>query len=222
VPGLKVPERFRRGIARTAILPQADFESLIAALQKAPSCKDSRELLAWIGDETPNISPADRKMIITSILPMFRVQKGSGVSVESFVEDVWDSISEESPSLLQGVDYSDFLDRLGLLIKQSSLDLASSRVFEAKREVEKNFCKILISTDLRPVFVDDLDETPSDMAVIHNFQIGYHDGMANHHEFYLSLDSGDLQKLKKAIADAENKVNTLERTLDQTGIRLHR
>lgn len=219
---LKVPDRYRKGIVRTATLAQVDFDSLISALQRAPSCKDTRELLAWIGDETPSIAAGDRRSIIDAIVSMFRVQRGAKVAVPTFVRDVWDSIAETSPDLVRELDRQVFVERIGTLIEQSSLDLTSSRVDDARREVERSFCKVLVSTDLRPAFKGDLEISPQDMAVLYNFQIGFHDGMSKHKEFYVSLDGEDLGKLKQAIADAEKKVDTLERTLEAAGIRLHR
>lgn len=223
MPPLRVPERFRAGILRAAKLPQEKFDELLAAVSKAPRCKDTRELVLWITDETPSLSESDRKEIIYSIVPMFRVQRNSDVSPAVFAQDVWGGVIDDAPKAeLEGVDRTAFIARISTLVEQSSLDLASSRISDAKREVERNFCKVRVFTDLRPTFTKDLDEPPSDIAVIHHFQIGYHDSMADHQEFYISLDAGDLEKLKKAIVEAEKKAQTLETMLQKDGVRLHK
>lgn len=222
MPPLKVPEQYRAGIVRTAMLSKAAFDQLISALRSAPACKDQRELLTWIGSETALIAEVDRQAIIGSIVPMFRVQRNAEVSASDFAVDVWNSFVTNAPKDVESIERQDFISRITLLIEQSSLDLASSRVSDVKREVERNFCKIRILTDLRPAFKQNLEDPPTDMAIIHNFQIGYHDGMANHKEFYVSLDHEDLQKLKKAISDAESKSKALEDALGKTGIRLHK
>ena len=218
MPALKVPDRFRLGIVRVAELPQEGFDQLLAALKKAPACKDTRELLAWIGDETPAIAEADRESIIRSIVPMFRVQRNADVSPADFASDVWEGVGP----VTAGADRDLFVSRIALLIKESALDLASSRIGDVKQEVERNFCKVRILTDLRAAFPQDSEELPSDMAVIHNLQVGYHDGMGKHHEFYVCLDGPDLNKLKTAIAEAEKRARTLERLLEKSGVRLHR
>jgi len=222
VPPLKVPERFRNGIVRVAELGQIEFEQLISALQKAPACQDTRELLAWIKDETPLLTESDRVAIISAIVPMLRVQRNADVSAQAFARDVWDSLASAIPKAMSSLEKDLVITRVSLLIEQSSLDVASARINDVKREVERNFCKVRILTDLRPAYKKDSDDAPSDMAVIHNFQIGYHDGMSNHNEFYLSLDGRDLELLKKAIAEAEARASILERTLEKSGIRIHR
>ncbi len=221
VPPLKVPERFRSGIIRIAELPQTGFDQLISALEKAPRFKDIRELQTWISDVSA-ISEADRKEIISAVIPMFRVQRNAEVTPDKFSTDIWESLREFAPASVAGIDRDVFLARIPRLLAQPSLEPMSSRISDVKGEVERNFCKIRVLTDLRAAFGEDVDETPSDMAVIHNFQIGYHDGMGEHHEFYISLDANDLESLKKAITRAEKKAATLERLADKAGVRIHR
>jgi hypothetical protein len=222
LPDLKVPERFIAGIVRIAEISQEGFDQLISALKTAPACKNSKELLAWIGNETPAITESDRKEIISAAVPMVRVQQNSGVSIEAFSSDVLDSIVESQPSIFQKITPDLLKSRTSQLITEPALDLASSRISEVKSEVERNFCKLKIMTDLRPAFRNNSEDVPLEMAAIHNFQIGYHDGMGKHHEFYLSLDAGDLETLKKAIAEAEKRVQTLERLLEKSGVSLHK
>ena len=223
MPPLRVPERFRAGLLHIAQLPQEGFEQLLSALKRAPACKDSRELLAWIGDETPAIGVEDRRQIITALISLFRVQQNSGVPPQNFANDVWDSLeSLVLKTTLADIDRGAFQSRTVQLIEQSSLDIASMRITDVKTEVERNFCAIRIFPDLRSAFRGSADELPTEMAVIHNFQIGYHDGMGEHKEFYISLDQGDLDKLKKAIAEAEKRADALERLLDRSAVRLHR
>ena len=46
--------------------------------------------------------------------------------------------------------------------------------------------------------------------------------MGKHREFYISLDANDLNSLKKAIAETEKKVQTLEKMLAKSNVSLHR
>jgi hypothetical protein len=215
LPTLNVPDRLRPGILQVAELSETGFDQLLSALKKAPACKDTRELLSWIADETPAITEQDRNAIIRSLVPMFRVQRNSDVSPSTFASDVWDSVATP------GVDRGLLVSRISLLIEEAALDLASARIGDVKQEVERNFCKIRIMTDLRPAFAEP-NEFPADMAVIHNLQIGYHDGMGKHLEFYISLDGSDLEDLKKAIVEAETRAKTLEKLLNKSGVNLHR
>ena len=121
MPNLAVPERFKPGIIKVASLEKAAFDELVAALERAPVCQDSRELVAWLTGDVPSLSASEQKEIVSSLVPMFRVQQGSNVSVGEFVDDVWDSISEDA----EHIDESVFKDRISKLLNQAALDLAS-------------------------------------------------------------------------------------------------
>ena len=89
LPPLTIPTRLRPGIIRFAELPEESYTQLLAAIARAPECKDSKQLASWLADETPDISGPAREEIISSIASMYRVQKSSGVSPEEFAQDVW-------------------------------------------------------------------------------------------------------------------------------------
>lgn len=218
VPPLRVPERFRTGILRVAELPEDQFDELLESLQKAPTCQHSRELLAWIADETPAITEKDRQEIIPTLASMLRVQRNAGQTPIAFATGAWEFLSGSTTDT-NNLDQQVFISRIASLLELSSLDLASFRIGDVKQEVERNFCKVRVMTDLRPAFDQG---TPTDMAVIHNLQVGYHDGMGKHKEFYISLDAQDLQALKKAILDAEEKADNLETFFQKSGIKLHK
>ena len=55
--------------------------------------------------------------------------------------------------------------------------------------------------------------------VLHTLQVGYHDGLGKHHEFYVALDSDDIEKLQKALVRAKQKAATLVKLLEKTGIK---
>ncbi len=222
MPPLKVPERYRSGILRTAALEQDQFDQFLSALKSAPTCETVRELQTWISTETPTLTDAERRDMVLALASMLRVQRSAEVSPRMFGGDVWASLQAEVPQSITSFDQEEFVSRIASLMELSSLDITSLRVFDVKQEVERNFCKVKILTDIRPVFKKDPQETPVDMAIIHHFQIGYHDGMGQHKEFYVSLDGRDLEMLKKAVADAESRSETLERTLKDGGVKLHR
>ncbi len=149
---------------------------------------------------------------------MFRVQQDANVRVQDFVDDVWESLASGP----EDVDESLFKERIAKLLALPALDLASSRIMDIRTEVERYFCKAKVFTDLRPAFRRDDNEAPTEMAVVHNFQIGYHDGMGRHQEFYIALDGDDLDKLKRAITQAQKRAQSLANLLDKSNVRLYK
>lgn len=56
------------------------------------------------------------------------------------------------------------------------------------------------------------------MVVVHLLKLGYHSAAERHQEFFVSLDSDDLQTLRNLIDRAEAKAKSLKTSL--RGIRL--
>jgi hypothetical protein len=75
-------------------------------------------------------------------------------------------------------------------------------------------------TDVRAAFSDDASELPTGMTVLHTLQIGYHDDTGRHREFYVTLESDDLEGLRDAIDRAEMKKKALEELLAKADCRL--
>ena len=80
------------------------------------------------------------------------------------------------------------------------------------------FCNARILSDIRPVFAESADSA-SAAVVIHNLQIGFHEGGTGpHKEFYVALDTGDLRKLKELIVRAEKKDIALQTMLKSSNV----
>ena len=76
---------------------------------------------------------------------------------------------------------------------------------------ERIFCHARILTDMRPVFGSEIESGPAGMVIVHLMKIAFHDATSkDHKEFYVSLDSDDLQTLKKIAERAEVKASTLK------------
>lgn len=218
---LKVPERYVEGIVKVALISEGAFAELLKALQNAPELRDISELSSWIADETPEIGSVDRVAILKAIVPMFRVQRNASVSPETFAEDIWSSISEDAPDHASLVDAETLRPRIKRLMELNSLDLVNMKAAELKTELEKSFCRARVLTDLRPVFKTDVSELPTSMVILHTLQIGYHDGMGDHNEFYVTLDDSDIEALRDALERASKKAGTLRQLAEKTDITLH-
>jgi len=216
---LRVPERFISGILKIAEISEQGFAELLSALKVAPEMRDTVELSAWIADDTPSIIGVDREQILKAVTPMFRVRRTTEVSVKEFAADVWTAIQEEAADKTAGLDADLFRTRIEQLMALSSLDLLDSKIAELKQELEKSFCRARVLTDLRPVFSEDIERSPSAMVVLHTLQIGYHDGMGDHNEFYVTLDQSGIETLKKVLDRASAKAETLKDVVNKADIR---
>ena len=95
--------------------------------------------------------------------------------------------------------------RLGVLLGPGSPLYLSAKANGVIGEQERLFCEARILSDCRPIF----DRRPSDgpiaLAIVHTLKISYHRGGADLEEFFVALDTEDLQTLKSVILRAEEK-----------------
>ena len=89
----------------------------------------------------------------------------------------------------------------------------ASKIVDLRTEDERVFCTGRILTDLRPVFGSRLEDGPQGMIVVHLLKLSYHSAADKHQEFYVSLDSDDLQTLRTLIDRAEAKAKSLSASL---------
>ena len=69
-------------------------------------------------------------------------------------------------------------------------------------------------SDIRPVFAGSPGDTAGAL-IIHNLNISYHNG-SRHKEFYVALDSDELDELKQVIERAQKKAVSLKLLLKKS------
>jgi hypothetical protein len=215
---LVVPARFQGGLLKVGQLSEEAYSQLFESLKRAPELSSSAELVAWMTDEVPAIASNDLKSMLVALASTARVQRNAEAELAKFAVDVWQSLLKTNPSDVKNLDGGSFRKRMASLIGLSSLELTSYKAASLRREVDKSFCRSKIFTDLRSVFKDKVDDAPAVMVLIHNLQIGYHDVSGEHRNFYVSLDTAELDKLKQTIDRARKKAKVLESALKTANI----
>ena len=216
---LRIPERFRGGLLRLAKLPDATYEEILAALNRAPtSFTTNRELVVWIGSEIPDIPASDLRMIVESLTSLYRLRVRSERPAPRVAADIAASVREFEPSAGPA-----FEKRLANLLPLPVLNVASVKAKELRAEGERTFCDAKILTDVRPVFGDGDDTSVTASIIVHTLKLGFHvSGPASesHRELLISLDSKDISGLKKVLERAEDKEKSLKQLLNTANIRL--
>ncbi len=110
----------------------------------------------------------------------------------------------------------DFTERLAALLALDSLNSIALKAKELQAESERTFCDARIITDVRPVFGENIEDSPA-MIIVHTLKIGFHE--SGHKDIYVALDAGDIANLKKTLQRAEDKANKLKAILDKAGLR---
>lgn len=124
------------------------------------------------------------------------------VDKKTFVDEVISSISDD------GNLKNDIREDL-IRIFDSSLAL-SSKAIDLLLEGERALSTTRIITDLRPIFNEEKEAKINAGVILHTLKISYKDSKSSDNEFYVQLDSGDLQTLKDQISRAEIKERQLK------------
>jgi hypothetical protein len=216
---LRIPERFRGGVAAVADLSDASFADLLHALREHSVGETAADLVAEIGEHVPSISSSTMEAMIASLASMQGVQRSSHADAEAFANDVWEALADDSPELVEHADEASFKERMEALLKQTSVHLTVVKVAELRREVERSFCGARVLTDIRTAFGDDATKAPA-MTVMQTLEIMFHDDMGRHREFYVGLEDNDLLILKEAVDRAIQKKATLVELLGNSDFEL--
>ncbi len=110
------------------------------------------------------------------------------------------------------IEFERRLERL-LTIRKVAL---ASKVRRLELEYPNTFHDAMIFTDIRPVF-DKPEERPVGCSVSHTMRITYHEA-GEHKEFYVVMDSDDLETMKKVLQRAETKASSVKSFLKNSNL----
>jgi len=229
VAKLNIPERYQAGVALIRQLDDLGVQEIRNALdrildtktqnQDITTGKKLNELAATAITSTSSKGDIDLKQIAEALVVLYGAKSFKDISVEEFSDNVCDAMEELNSDKLKlpHAEREHFKKKLLTLMSANVFGIAS-KIVDLRTDDERVFCHARILTDLRPVFGPRIDEGPQGMIVVHLLKLGFHSGSEKHQEFYVSLDSDDLQTLRALLDRAEAKARTLKASLG--GIRL--
>jgi len=229
VAKLNIPERYQAGVALIRQLDDQTVQEIRNALDKILDAKMQdqdittgkklNDLAAIAITSSSSKRDIDLKRIAETLVVLYGAKSVKDISVEEFADNVCDAMEElDSENLkLPHVERDRFKRKLVTLMGANVFGIAS-KIVDLRTDDERVFCQARILTDLRPVFGSRIDEGPQGMIVVHLLKLGFHSGSEKHQEFYVSLDSDDLQTLRALLDRAEAKARSLKASLG--GIRL--
>ena len=189
------------------------MRELSAALREASPTLHLHRLTTAISAKIRSIDTADLDPILDAVISLSFVAATTEVSIPEFVEDVCNAVNES------GIAKPRLSDDDCVAFKRSLSDLLTADVFSIgtkaralMQEHERTFCRARILTDIRPVFGAEVRESPKAVVVVHTLRISYHEG-SELKDFYLSLDSDDIETLREVLERADSKAKTLESVL---------
>lgn len=213
---LRALEKNIGGVIKLLSLGEEPKRALISALQDAPITLQPDMLLRRTVAGVDGIPAEDSREIAEALLNLYtgRAAHSEGGTSE-FVEDVIQTLDEGNPRANgEALDESgsqklreqltQFLDIKPMAVSTK----AASIMFEHDRL----FASAKVFSDLRPVFGSSAEDSPQAAIVCHNLVLHYFQS-GRHKEFFVVLDTDDIEQLAQTLERAKTKAETLKSVL---------
>ncbi|MGD1087413.1 MAG: hypothetical protein ABR955_01625 [Verrucomicrobiota bacterium] len=217
---LTIPDEDLPVLKAISELDDPQFNSLISAFGETNPTLRRRQFIGNVKEKVKTIETDELSEICRVIFILYAMKERAELSAKDLANDVGESILE---SVSKDFEFSTgkkeiLISRLQKLLGFEKTMAVTSKAFDVMTEHKHTFCRARVLSDIRPVFTSTADSASGAM-IIHNLQIGFHDGgTGKHKEFYVALDTDDIKSLKEVIARAEKKTKALESILKSSSV----
>ncbi|MEH2067247.1 MAG: hypothetical protein V7K47_03590 [Nostoc sp.] len=217
----KIPEEYKSGIEFILNTDDDAIDIIISALRDFPPTVEN--IIYKISERIVKTKKIDRRIArdIVAILVSLRQLYKENLSNEAIVALLSKSIEQDAEFIVNPEQIERFQQRLSTLLKALeniafSLDI-SDKASDLLIEHERIFSDSRIITDIRPIFDSETERKVEAAILIHTLKIQYRDAEGTK-EFYLGLDSDDLDILYQQIGIAIDNRDALESVLKKAEI----
>jgi len=202
----QIPRSQHRAFSALARLDDAARDRLFDALKGEPLTVKIGEFAERFAEAT-GIPGIAAKGIFWMLHHMYSARASAGLSAAEFAEGICRGVTSSTaldlrklePAMVDTVQA--FLARV--LALDDSLGVVAKGI-SVLQENERLFSECRVLTDFRPIFRENLDETPSAGVIVHQLRISYSEGGSTK-AFFVTLDGSDLADLKSCIERAQSK-----------------
>jgi hypothetical protein len=206
MPALKIPPSDQKTLAKLLAFSPARLASLKEALRNAPPALLPSDLAKKMPADIFE-AEEDAEAIITLLTTLYAVRRRADASVSEFVNEICEVAKTEL--LHDGGDWARIRDDLVDLLSLDATLGVTAKALDVMTEHQRILVKARILTDLRPVFKDNVNEPPAAAVIVHTLQLVFHEN-DEHKEFFVAMDSSDLESLDRLIERAKQKGSSLK------------
>jgi hypothetical protein len=212
---LTIPDEYQPGILKLFVLDDDAVTNLKRVLSTEADDISTRELASIASSAIGSTSEKDLYAVLRSLRTLYVVRSNTEVPLEEFSSDLADAVEE----LLDEKPTDEQLDSFKKkVVSLMAIDPFATQVKgrALQTDDERTYCRAKILTDLRPVFGEDIDDGLKGMVIMHHLKLVFHGDGSAHNDFYVSMDSQDLEALKATIERAEAKAKSLRESFPNT------
>jgi hypothetical protein len=190
------------------------FSGMSKAFAESQPSLHRKKYISQLAAKVPKSTQKDILVICTALFSLYALMAENGISASNLSSEIAQAVKETPEGSRLSGDKIEILKRrlASLLSFEDSFNIMVKAV-NVRNEYERTFCNSRILSDIRPVFTKTTDSF-SAAIVVHNLQIGFHEGATGeHNEIYVSLDDDHLLELKETIERAQKKSAALKAIL---------
>ncbi|MBD2778709.1 hypothetical protein [Iningainema tapete] len=215
----QIPNQVKSGIFQLIKISEHNFEQVISAIKSAPVAFNVNQILLEFQNHLENLDDENVRDIVRAILSFFALRESTNSSIEQISEDLIEAILSDDDFVKEFSDeqLDSFKDRLVKLLEIDTSLKLSTKAVNLLQEYERILLESRIITDIRPLLSTDSDKDVTGALIVHTLKIEYRDA-DGFKEFYVALDSKDLQNLREQLNKAEETANAIEKMLSKANI----
>jgi hypothetical protein len=219
---LKVPKQYEADLALLVALSQEEGAALINAVSEVPSALQLSDVSAAIAAKA-NLTKARAHGVLRVAMALYEVRSRlhPEKSIEDFSDEVVDSFDAAGSSDLRSSNTEQRRRAAALLrtlLAQRNIAV-TARARSVMQAHEHVFFDSRVLSDLRPVFTTEVSDGPAAAVLIHNLKISYSAGNVTK-DFYVALDSADLEQLKHQLDRATLKARAFREMVKKMDLTL--
>jgi len=208
MPPIRIPQRYRPGLAAVARLSEEETEALADALSDAPPQLAVSRLADRAREALPE-ADFDADALLQAVVSLVVLLPESGDGADVLARDV-----SEADLDLGSMERATYASRLETLMLLRSMFL-TARATGLSVEHERVFHGARFLTDLRPVFNSDVAAGLQAVTIGTSMKLEFHPGGVGEIEaIFVAFGRADLEDLQEAVERALSKVEQLEKFVD--------
>lgn len=217
----RVPNQQASVIAKLISLPHDVLSELGAALKHTPIDMSPDESIRGVLSAFESIEEGAREDITVAIYSLYMVRASSELPLNEFIDDIAEAITESDHEDLIKIPEEVIENSKPYLVSLLGSDslFVSAKAVLILYENDSVFTEARVITEARPVFGEDIDESPKAALLVHTLRIHHlHD--RRQESIYLALETKELQKLIDVLERAKQKAESLRATLERANVSL--
>ena len=215
---LNIPERFRPGLVKLATAEDDVVDKLLDSLENSPPTLHTEDMASF-AEKKHNLELKYASEVLRAVLSLYSLREHGYVSTEQLVQQISKALQEESDELLKlsNDEIARFKRRLSSFLEiRGSLEI-SSKASDLLLEYENIFSNSRVVTDIRPIFQPNVEDGLGGALIVHTLRIGYKTA-SGISEFFVALESDDVQQLLEDLDRALQKEESLKSLLNKVDV----